>query len=42
LSRLLAVLQVAAVDTPLQLPGGARLELLDLPYPLEAPDTTEA
>lgn len=42
LSRLLAVLQVAAVDTPLQLPGGARLELLDLPYPLEAPDTAEA
>ncbi len=41
LSRLLAVLQVAAVDTPLQLPGGTPLEMLDLPYPLEAPDTAE-
>lgn len=41
LSRLLAVLQVATVDTPLQLPGGTPLEMLDLPYPLEAPDTAE-
>lgn len=40
-SRLLAVLQVTAADTPLQLPDGAPLERLDLPYPLEAPDTAE-
>ncbi|GAB4351034.1 MAG: folate-binding protein YgfZ [Immundisolibacter sp.] len=37
-SRLLAVLQVAAIDAPLQLPDGTPLQKLDLPYPLETPD----
>ena len=41
-TRLLAALQVAAIDSPLLLPDGARLERLDLPYPLEAPNSAEA